>query len=395
MFNWLQVWKNLSILISMHICFITSEYPKEGFPHGGVGSFVKSIALELAKNNIQVSVIGINNENFYQEEATNTIQIYRLKPSNLKGLKWFFNSKAIHAKIKQIHNQNPINVVETPELGLAFVQKIKNIKYLIRLHGGHHFLAENGKVNWWKALQEKKSFKKADAFIAISSHVKKETETLLGFNNKTVTQIYNPINLNLFFPIDTISKTNFQIVFVGTVYKKKGIVELIKAFKIVKKQISNATLEIYGKDWFFADGSSFIDTLKDAESNYLHFDFIHFNGAVAHSNIAAKYAQASVCVFPSLMEAQGLVVVEAMAMEKLVIFTEFGPGKEIIENYVSGLLCNPNNPEDIAQKILWSFNNQDKVAIIEKNARKVVLEKFNLEKIILQNIHFYQSICKS
>ena len=84
-----------------------------------------------------------------------------------------------------------------------------------------------------------------------------------------------------------------------------------------------------------------------------------------------------------------------MAMEKLVIFTEFGPGKEIIENYVSGLLCNPNNPEDIAQKILWSFNNAEKVAIIEKNARKVVLEKFNLEKIIHQNIHFYQSICKS
>ena len=27
----------------MHICFLTSEYPKIGFPHGGIGSFVKTI----------------------------------------------------------------------------------------------------------------------------------------------------------------------------------------------------------------------------------------------------------------------------------------------------------------------------------------------------------------
>lgn len=25
----------------MHIVFLTSEYPKEGFPHGGVGTFIR------------------------------------------------------------------------------------------------------------------------------------------------------------------------------------------------------------------------------------------------------------------------------------------------------------------------------------------------------------------
>ena len=179
----------------MHICFITSEYPKVGFSHGGVGSFIKTIASALIQKDIQVSVIGINNENFYQEETTNNVQIYRLKPSNVLGLKWFFNSKAINSKLNQIHIQNKINIIETPELGLAFLQKLKNVKYVIRLHGGHHFLAENAKINWWKALQEKKSFKKADAFIAISNHIKTQTELLLGFNNKPVIQIYNPINL--------------------------------------------------------------------------------------------------------------------------------------------------------------------------------------------------------
>jgi glycosyltransferase involved in cell wall biosynthesis len=376
----------------MHICFITSEYPKKGFSHGGVGSFINALSLELVKNNIQVSIIGINNDDFYEEEFINGVKIYRLKPSSIKGLKWFFNSKEINSKLKQIHSQNGVNIVETPELGLAFLQKIKKVKYIIRLHGGHHFLARNQKTHWWKAFQEKKSFKKADAFIAISNHIKTETESLLGFNNKRVAQIYNPINLDFFKPNHDIKPVPYQILFIGTVYEKKGIIELIRAFQIVKKQIPEATLEIYGKDWFFADGSSFIEKLKKEEINQLNTDYIHFNGAIPHSEIPQKYAQASVCVFPSLMEAQGLVVIEAMAMEKIVVFTEFGPGKEVIENYKTGLLCNPNNPEDIAEKIIWTFNNKENVEIIEKNARKSILEKFNLEKIVHQNISFYKSL---
>jgi hypothetical protein len=59
----------------MHICFITSEYPKKGFSHGGVGSFINALSLELVKNNIQVSIIGINNDDFYEEEFINGVKI--------------------------------------------------------------------------------------------------------------------------------------------------------------------------------------------------------------------------------------------------------------------------------------------------------------------------------
>ena len=37
----------------MHICFLTNEYPKAGFPHGGLGSFVKTMAEALVKNDVR------------------------------------------------------------------------------------------------------------------------------------------------------------------------------------------------------------------------------------------------------------------------------------------------------------------------------------------------------
>ncbi|TCN56407.1 glycosyltransferase family 1 protein [Flavobacterium circumlabens] len=376
----------------MHICFLTNEYPKEGFPHGGIGSFVKTLAVALVKKGIRVSVIGINYTLNDETETVDGVRIYRLKPSNVKMISWYFNFKAINKKIKEIHKDYPITIVEASELGLAFIKKIKNIKYIIRLHGGHHFFAEseNRKVNKWKGFQEKRSFKNSDAFIAVSQYVKSHTEKYLSYNDKPVSYIYNPINTALFQPIIKEIPAS-KIVFVGTVCEKKGIRQLIQAFPLVKKEYPDATLEIYGRDWFFPDGSSYTQLLKEKELPRLAeiASHIHFHGPVPYTEIPNVYAGASICVFPSHMETQGLVAPEAMAMEKAVVFTQLGPGPETIENYKTGLLCDPHSPADIAEKIIWIFANREKAIEMGKTARQVVLEKYGLEHIVFQNIDFY------
>jgi glycosyltransferase involved in cell wall biosynthesis len=379
----------------MHICFLTNEYPKEGFPHGGIGSFVKTLSIELVKKGIRVSVIGLNYTAINEEEIIDGVTIYRLKKSKVKGLSWYFNFRAFNKKIKEIHNGNPINIVEASELGLAFISKIKEIKYIIRLHGGHHFFAEseNRKINKWKGFQEKKSFKKSDAFVAVSQYVKNHTEKYLSYNNKSLYYINYPINTQLFKP-NEIPVSETKIVFAGTVCEKKGIRQLIQAFPIVKRQYPEATLEIYGRDWFFPDGISYIQMLKEKELPQLGdiAKDINFHGAIPYIDIPLAYAEASVCVFPSHMETQGLVAPEAMAMEKTVVFTKLGPGPETIKNYQTGLLCNPYNPDDIAEKILWVFSNKEKAKEMGKAAREFVLKKYGLQHIVSQNIDFYQSL---
>ena len=382
----------------MHICFITNEYPKEGFPHGGIGSFVKTIATELVKNNIQVSVVGINYTATEEREVLDGVAIYRLKKSKVKGLAWYFNSKRINKKIIEIHTKHPISIIESPELGFAFINKIKNIKYIIRLHGGHHFFAEaeNRKINTWKGFQEKRSFKKADAFIAVSNYVKTHTEKYLTYNHKPIAYINNPINTELFQPVIGVLSED-KIVFAGTVCEKKGVRQLIQAFPIVKKRFPKLSLEIYGRDWLFPDGSSYIQMLK--ENDLLKIgqwaDAIHFNGSIGFSEIPSKYAQATVCVFPSHMETLGLVAPEAMAMEKPVIFTNKGPGSEIIEDGKTGLLCDPYNPLDIAEKIIWMLEHKEEAKKMGIEARKSVLEKFELKNVAKKNIVFYEQIIRN
>ena len=380
----------------MHICFITNEYPKQGFPHGGIGSFVKTLAHELIKKGNQVSIVGLNYEAKCEVETDNKVVIYRIGKSKIKGLSWFFNAKEINKKIKEIHLQNPISIIESSELGLAFLNKLQGIKYVIRLHGGHHFFAEaeNRGINFWKGFQEKRSFNKADAFIAVSHYVKTHTETLLDFHNKPIVYISNPINTELFKPLAGKEKKG-SIVFAGTLCEKKGIRQLIQSFTFVKKQFPKATLEIYGRDWLFPDGSSYKKMLEEKELPQLGLkaNDIHFHGVVGFDEIPKKYAESTVCVFPSHMETLGLVALEAMAMEKPVVFTNKGPGPEVIIDEKTGLLCDPHNPADIAAKIIWVLNNQEATKIMGIAAREEVLKNFGLEVLVDKNSQFYKRIC--
>ena len=381
----------------MHICFFTHEYPKDGFPHGGIGTFIKTISKAYVNNGHKVSVVGINNytkqEEVFIEDA---VTIHRLKSRKIKGLTWLLNSKAINDCIKKIHTEMPIDIVETPELGLAFLNKIVGIKYIIRLHGGHHFFseAEKRKINWWKGFQEKKSFKKTDAFIAVSNYVKDHTAKYLSYRDKKTQIIKSPIDLDVFHPRPDINVSKSTILFAGTICEKKGIRQLILAMKKVLESFPEMTLEIYGRDWFFKDGRSYIEFLNKEVIPTLgeNAKSIIFKGTVSINELAEKYAASRLCVFPSLMETQGLVAPEAMAMQKLVIFSNCGPGPETITHKETGLLCNPYDIESISINIIWGLNNFDKCEIIIQNARKFVLKNYNIESLVKKNIEFYKSI---
>lgn len=381
----------------MHICFITNEYPKQGFPHGGIGTFIHTISHKLVELGHSVSVIGINTYTKIDElEDDAGVSIIRIKPRIVKGLTWFLNYQSLNRTLKEIHKQNPIDVVETAELGLAFINKNKAIKYLIRLHGGHHFFAEaeKRKVSRWKGFQEKRSFKKADAFVAVSNYVKSHTSKFLSYHNKPIEIIMSPINLDVFKPNQNVEVEPNTILFAGTVCEKKGVHQLIKAMPQVLKSNPEAKLLIYGRDWFFKDGTSYINYLKDNVIPKLGDvkEHIHFMGSVPMSELTQKYASAEVCVFPSLMETQGLVAPEAMAVQKLVVFSECGPGPETIDHRKTGLLCNPYDADDIADKILWAFNNKTEAREIAKSARAHVVSSFNMNTIINKNLEFYKFV---
>lgn len=375
----------------MHICFISSEYPI--WKSGGVGSFLQTFGRALVQKGHRVSIVGIGETHEEVQINDEGVEIYRLRISKMRYAKFIANTKRINAKIKQLNAKKKIDIVESAEMGLVFINKIPSVNYVIRLHGGHHFFAEseNRKIHWWQGLKEKMSFKKADGFIAVSGYVKSHTQKYLSFRNNPVEIINYPINTQLFAPMPNVEVDKNNITFAGTICEKKGIRQLIEAMALLIENYPDLKLHVYGREWFYKDGSSYTEMLKENYKTIIDKCVI-FHGIIPFTELPKKYAEAHVCVFPSHMETQGLVAPEAMAMKKPVVFSKLGPGPETIENYKTGLLCNPHDKNDIVEKISWYIENPEKIEAITTNARNFVMKKFNLNKILDKNIDFYKRL---
>lgn len=380
----------------LHICFLTNEYPQAGITNGGIGTFIKTLAEQLVQAGHQVSVVGHTNERKVKRMKINEVDLHLFPASKVSGLAWLFNFRKTNKFIEQIHKSSPIDIVEGAELAFAFIKKIPGIKYIIRLHGGHHFFAEgeNREIQKWKGFQEKRSFKQADGFIAVSNYVKFHTGNLLSFHGKSPQVIYNAIELGLFDGKLSANRSEFDIVFVGTVCEKKGIRQLCFALKDVIKAFPSAILHVYGRDWHFSNGASYQSWLKtqldeDVQKN------IRFHGPVEHKQLKDIYGKATVCAFPSHSETLGLVAPEAMAMKAPVVFTQMGPGSEIIEDGVDGWLADPLNPDSIAEKLLVALSNKKLCQEIGERARIRVLKQFDPITLLNQNIKFYDSLINS
>lgn len=88
----------------------------------------------------------------------------------------------------------------------------------------------------------------------------------------------------------------------------------------------------------------------------------------------------------------GMVVLEAMCLEKPIIATNIGGPKEIIENGVSGILVPPGDPNVLAEKIEFLLKHPEVRLEIGKNALKRVLEEFALEKFSREINFFYDEL---
>jgi glycosyltransferase involved in cell wall biosynthesis len=377
----------------MHICFITHEYPKPGFAHGGIGTFVRTMGTALVEAGHNVSVVGAWDGSFDICENDNGVNIYRVASLRIKGITWLLTARKINRQIDIINKKEPIDIVEASEPGLAFIKKSKGIKYIIRLHGGHYFFAEAERrgINRWKGFQERRSFRKADMVVGVGKYVMEHTGKLIDFSKKCGPVIYNPIDVSRFYQADPHKTVPGRILFIGTVTEKKGIRQLTEAMPAIREAVPGATLYVAGRDRLLADGRSYIDYLKQFIPEEIKSSII-FAGPVSYNEIPQLIEQAEVCVFPSHMETFGLVAIEAMCMGKPVVFTRKGPGPEIITDGITGLLCDPTDPSDIAEKTIRILKNRDLGLALGKNARDEVLLRFSSETLIKQNVHFYNEL---
>ncbi|MGH1456343.1 MAG: glycosyltransferase family 4 protein [Alphaproteobacteria bacterium] len=114
------------------------------------------------------------------------------------------------------------------------------------------------------------------------------------------------------------------------------------------------------------------------------------NIALPVEALVQTYRAADIFAFPSLTETFGIAIVEAMAAGLPVIVGDSQGCRDIVERGKWGLMCDPNNAEDLAQKIMTVMtDNALKDNLIAKSHQRA--KDFDWNNIAKKYVEIYET----
>ena len=197
----------------------------------------------------------------------------------------------------------------------------------------------------------------ADKIICVSSPVKDQFQKWI--RRKKVVLLYEGFPIEEFGPVEEEKISAFRDQFglnghpvVGVVgrikFSRKGQDVFVRAAAMMKDDFPNVKFLIVGSP--FPGNEEHLENLKKLVVDLGIRERVILTGDV--SDIRIAYSALDISVLPSAFpEPFGGVVVESMAYGKPVVGTRIGGTIEQIEDGTTGLLVEPNNPEELARAI--------------------------------------------
>lgn len=240
----------------------------------------------------------------------------------------------------------------------------------------------------------KKCLQWTDLIITFSQNTKQDIIDYFEIKNDNIAITSEASRYNLDYleskNIEEIKKTinyNFQqpfILFVSTIEPRKNIVNLIKAFNILKEKyaVDHHLILIGQKGWEYEKIFTEIDN-----SNFRQE--IHHLGYLSDEAVAVCYSLTDVFVYPSLYEGFGLPILEAMTLGAPVITSNISSLPEVAG--VGAIYINPHDYESMATTIYEVISQRDlREDLIARGKNRAKL--YSWKKVAEETIKAYELI---
>lgn len=183
-------------------------------------------------------------------------------------------------------------------------------------------------------------------------------------------------------------RESHRVLFVGrAVYWKGGDLLIRAAARLAQKGIPVHLV-------FAGDGPERVRWEHLAREQNVKATFL---GWIGGERLSEEYARATVLVLPSRgdprvsVESLGLVLVEAMLHGTPVIASRLGGPAEIVEEERTGLLFEPENTEDLANKLAWILQHPERARQMGEQGR-IAASAFLPENVAQQYANLYRKI---
>ena len=304
------------------------------------------------------------------------------------GVETVIFKKNIILNLKRLIREKSINLVHVNTIVStygAFAGKLAGTKVLWHIH-------EDISKGLWNQFLKQLIRVLSDKIVVVSDKIHR------SFGNKNkVTTIHNGIDLKEFVKDvkgDTIKQEfdlneNFPIIgVIGSISPAKGHKYFLKALVEVEKKYPRVVTLIVGESSLVfrrwrGRMEKFVKKLGLRER-------VIFTGL--REDISQIMAALDVFVLPSINEAFGLVLLEAMAFKKPIIASNVGGIPEIVKHGITGLLVPPGDPESLAKAIIEITQHPKEAVKMGERGRERVERYFSLDAYVQKIEKVYEEI---
>lgn len=175
-----------------------------------------------------------------------------------------------------------------------------------------------------------------------------------------------------------------SVLFVGGNFRRKGLPELLRAVGLTAVDLPTAHLHVVGRD-------RRADRYHAMAAAFGIANRVTFHGHVENPDVRRMMAGADIFAMPSLVEAFGLVYLEAMRAGTPVIATAVGGASECFVHGEELLLVPPGDGRAVADLLLRLKGEEGLEARLREGGRKAAA-RFTIEKTVSETIDVYESL---
>lgn len=376
----------------MHIGFLTPEYPHPRTnPAAGLGTSIKNMVEALVRNGVTVSVFiyGQQEDDIFFE---NGLKFHLIRHRNFKMFGWYLHRKFLQNYLNKYIAVDKIDAIEAPDwTGITAFMKLR-CPLVIRMNGSDAYFCKlenrpQKQKNFWF---EKLALQGADHLLSVSSFTAEETRKIFQLK-KEIKVIPNSIDVERFQPVQEKAQEG-NILYFGSIIRKKGVLELSAIFNRVIEEFPAARFLFAGKD--VPDNRTGRSTKELMTENFSPeaAEKVEWLGSLPYEAILDEIAKARVVILPSFAEALPMTWIEAMAMEKALVTSDIGWAKEVMIDGKTGFMVDPKDHVAFSEKVVTLLKDPRLAQQMGKVARERVLEKFSTEVVVEKNLKFYEGV---
>lgn len=370
----------------MKIGLICNEYPPA--PHGGIGTFVHTLAHGLAMEGHAVMVVGLMDQACTWWDGP--VEIVNLEACRLRGLAWAVNRWRLHRYLGKRWSAGELDVVECPEYQGWLPMGLRGCPVVLRLHQAQTTIGRMAgrPVPTTIQLSERLTLKSNRRWIGVSRFVLELTQGTFSLEPALSRVIYNPISPPTSIPaMPKGVPMGPYLLFAGTLSARKGAFVVAEAAKRLLTDHPEWNLVYVGFDPGM-DGRSSLDQIRGILGPDL-VERMHYLGVLPRDQVLQVMGGAVGFLFPSNLESFGLTVGEAMLVGCPVVVSNQPPFTEFIEDGVTGLLVDPGDPEALAGAVSMLLADPRRTEEMTRRAHAIVVERFSLETCLTETLAFY------